>query len=574
MKLRTSYFNATVLSKDITRFFPVWGLYSIVLLLFITQLNGNGPAWTGDDVVAFMNAMLWVNLFYAGVCGCLLYGDLFKPQMCNALHAMPLRREGWLITHFIAGLLFSLVPNVTATLIMSVMLRQHFYLALIWLGAAMLQFLFFFGTAVFSVMCAGNRLGMAAVYLIINWLGAMAYVVAEELYEPLLYGIQFQSEPFQFFSPVFHMTRQDLVSFDIGIQEQGVWGGFYYEAWGYLLVCALIGVVMLALAAVLYHRRKLECTGDFVAWKALKPVFLVIFTLGLAVLLYAMTDLFGTGQAYLFLTTGFVVGFFGGLMLLERTVRIFRKKTILGFVVFLAVLSASLGLTYLDPAGIARYVPETEDIQWMRIYDSSDNYIYEDLDAHCYQITDPTELEAYRQIHRQLLQDEEGKVYAQKHVAAEWSDIRILYKLKDGSTVIRYYYMNPDTPEGAVLKQYLSSYQYLFQTEDWDSVLDRVYSMDISVNHYGENDYKLSSFMISNKADLHKMLEAIQADCSNGTMAQDWVFHPGDNTLGWIYIQLETPETDHIRSLDSIDMYFYPECDNIVSALMEMASEN
>ena len=33
MKLKTSFFNATVLKKDITRFAPVWGIYSVILLL-------------------------------------------------------------------------------------------------------------------------------------------------------------------------------------------------------------------------------------------------------------------------------------------------------------------------------------------------------------------------------------------------------------------------------------------------------------------------------------------------------------------------------------------------------------
>ena len=33
MKLRTSFFNGTVLRKDITRFAPVWGLYSIFTLM-------------------------------------------------------------------------------------------------------------------------------------------------------------------------------------------------------------------------------------------------------------------------------------------------------------------------------------------------------------------------------------------------------------------------------------------------------------------------------------------------------------------------------------------------------------
>ena len=39
MKSRTSFFNFTVLRKDITRYAPVWGLYAIGLLLFLLIPN-------------------------------------------------------------------------------------------------------------------------------------------------------------------------------------------------------------------------------------------------------------------------------------------------------------------------------------------------------------------------------------------------------------------------------------------------------------------------------------------------------------------------------------------------------
>ena len=41
MKLRTSYFNSTVLKKDITRFAPVWGLYTLFMLMVVFLLNEN-----------------------------------------------------------------------------------------------------------------------------------------------------------------------------------------------------------------------------------------------------------------------------------------------------------------------------------------------------------------------------------------------------------------------------------------------------------------------------------------------------------------------------------------------------
>ena len=35
MKLKTSFFNTSVLKKDITRFAPLWGLYTVFMLLVV-----------------------------------------------------------------------------------------------------------------------------------------------------------------------------------------------------------------------------------------------------------------------------------------------------------------------------------------------------------------------------------------------------------------------------------------------------------------------------------------------------------------------------------------------------------
>ena len=109
-----------------------------------------------------MRTMSVVNLIYGGVCANMLFGDLFQSRMCNALHAMPMRRESWFFTHVCAGLLFSLVPNVVTTVFQMVLLGKYFYIAPLWLVVVTGQFLFFFGVGIFAVMCAGNRLGMGA----------------------------------------------------------------------------------------------------------------------------------------------------------------------------------------------------------------------------------------------------------------------------------------------------------------------------------------------------------------------------------------------------------------------------
>jgi len=134
MKLRTSSFK-TALLKDITRFAPAWALYLVGILLLMLSYIGDGRSYVraaeslGDSLM-FMGV---INFLYAGLCAQLMFGDLFHPRMCNALHAMPLRREAWFLSHIIAGLSFSLVPNAVCSLVLLGRLGEYGYITLFWL---------------------------------------------------------------------------------------------------------------------------------------------------------------------------------------------------------------------------------------------------------------------------------------------------------------------------------------------------------------------------------------------------------------------------------------------------------
>lgn len=47
----------------------------------------------------------------------LLFGDLYNSRMCNALHAMPMRRETLFLTNVVSGLLFSMIPTAVMALL-------------------------------------------------------------------------------------------------------------------------------------------------------------------------------------------------------------------------------------------------------------------------------------------------------------------------------------------------------------------------------------------------------------------------------------------------------------------------
>ena len=567
MRSRTSFFNTTVLKKDILRFAPAWGLYTIFLLLIFSTISDFEPARVGNDIADLMTSMAVLNLLYGGICANILFGDLFNPRMCNALHAMPLRREGWFLTHLCTGLLFSLVPNLLGTAVLCVMLGKYYYLALLWLAIMTLQYLFFFGTGTFSVMCAGNRLAMAAVYFIINFISLLAYVLVDQFYEPLLYGIRTESDLFQFFCPTMQ-AAQEYVNFYYDKLLGGVFKGLYWETWYYLFGMAAVGVIAFIGAVLLYRRRRLECAGDFLALRPLEPVFLIICTLGAGVALYGFTMLFGLSGSYAFMLIGIVAGFFVGKMLLERTVKVFRPKVFLGFAAFAVIFIGSLVVTKLDPLRITWYVPETADIEFMRVYRDNDSHIYNDpVDENrtVYQFETPEQIDQFRQIHT-VLQSERD------HKDGELCQVEVMYRLKDGSTVMRYY--NADTRSAVFddLQSYFSTPEYVFCTGNMETYIDSIASVELDLRYdfYMLNDNGANHIALEDPHEVQGLMQAVLLDCEAGNMAQDYVFHPYEDMHLWIFFDTPAPKKiGNVAVLEAgssyRDLMVFSGCENTIA---------
>ena len=528
MKSRISFFNKAIFRKNITRFFPVWVLYTIFLLLILAStVQARTTAIVAREITDFIGPMVWLNLAYGFLCGVLLVGDLFQGRMCNALHALPLRRETWLGTHIVTGILFSLVPNVLVSIVATVLMVDYAYLVLFWLAAATLQFLFFFGTALFAAVCAGSRLGMAAVYGIFHFITALIYALAELFYEPLLYGIRLDSDAFYRLFPVTQLQLSKYVDVDYSPTTLDlVYKGIVGETWIYLGLCAAVGVLFMGLALLVYRRRHLESAGDFLSLRPLQPVFLVLYTLGAGAIIFLFSGLFIGDPDYVFLAVGLVVGFFTGQMLLSRTVNVFRKKNFIRFAILIAAFGLSLGLAKLDPLGITKIVPKTEDVQWATIYSSDYDYYYSEVYKYNnFRITDPEEIDRLQQFHKLLINDRAEKT-------SPGVKVNIFYVRKDGTRLTRYYEIPAQSPLGQQAKTYFSDMRYIFQTNE--PQLLHKHSESVSIDCYeqellekwgfSDSTNGITNITLKDPQKIAGLLDAIAADCRDGNMAQDWAF--------------------------------------------------
>lgn len=550
MKLKTSFFNPTILKKDITRFAPLWGLYTVFMLMYLLLIwaSGMGAHDLMDSLQYLLSGMASLNLCYAGFAALLLYSDLFKSRLCNALHALPLRREGWFLTHLVSGLLFSIIPNLLCAFLGAVMLGQYAYGAAIWLAVMVMEYIVFFGFAVFSVMCAGNGLGAAAVYGLINFLAPLSAWLVCTFYEPLLYGMRVDMAAISRLSPVVLLTDTTFLETEYDrFANKTFLHDIPADAWLLLGICTAVSLVLLALALLLYRKRNLESAGDLISFKPAGPVFLVLYTLCIASVIFFITLEITGALGYVFLVVGLAIGFFTGRMLLEKRVGVFRWKNLLAFGIFVGVFALSMVLTFLDPIGITRYVPKADKVQCVSIspYYSDYSVRYQNCT-----LTETEDIQAIIDLHQQALDLRVGFYSMDTHV-------NICYELKNGTTVVRNY----DLPESEKTQRLLNSFysrpECVLQGQDPQLLLKRVHRITFTpykdfpcaVFLYapGEDIYFEEKFGIGTACVDHPitgsfaedeiavgLMEAILADCEAGTLAQ---WNNTKDTVGYINME-------------------------------------
>lgn len=562
MKSPTSFFNGKALLKDLTRFAPAWGLYGVCLIIGMVLLYEEDSYSFAANLASILLTMPIINCLYALLTAQLLFGDLFRSRMCNALHALPLRREGWFAVHFTAGLLFSLVPTalmagLSVPVLLTTPLEKGPMLALWWFLGTNGQYLFFFGSAVLACFCSGSRFAAAVVYGILQ-LGAMlVYFLISTIYTPLLYGVECRLEGYQLLCPMVELMSGRLIElrWRRDALQQIVTGSFSLTSqWGYLWLCSGVGLVLAGLALVLYRLRKLERAGDFIAVTWLKPVFLTLYCLTTATVFQFARTLYGLhGSGFpVLLFVGLVVGWFTGSMLLARSTRVFSLRSFLGLGALVLLLAGSLGLTRLDPLGVTNRIPELPSVSSITLHEGY-------WGGHRVDLCGQEDLQKARLLHRLSLEEERYKpegfyLSPQGEAVANWQDYdwdelgkrvyyHISYQLESGGQLHRSYSVLSNSRAGALLRELTSKPEYLFGKSGLPQSID-------SIDRFQINSCSVPAPLWKQEV-VQELLKAVEEDCAAGRLAPEHYLHP-------LYIDDEAELCNYgvFLELDGADYFF------------------
>lgn len=441
MKSKTSLFSPGLSRNILSRFWPLWLIYLGVLLVQL-PVAASGYVSQGISARYTMECILQLAVDVAGyaMAASLLsvmavFSYLYSKRSCSLINSLPVRRETAFVTACLTGLLPLLLAELLTWLIAlgvfagSEIVRPEYLNS--WLLIALLSTLASYGFGVFCAMLTGHIMVLPALFLVLNAAVYVLEALVQALLRTLVYGYE-GGVSISCLSPLPYAGKALRVIAEPAadsLEPEHILLGI-----DSLAVYAVVGMLFIVPALLLYRRRKMECVGDVVAIKALEPVFKycasVYAALGLGALLAETMDkALGSGPLSsavlaLMLLLGAALGYYAAEMLLQKSLRVFRSR-MRGLFIVWAVLLLGLTVVEFDLTGYERRVPETAEIQSVALV--NDGRVTEDAES----------IELTRKIHQTAIDNEEHNRQAEST-----SIIYIRYELKDGSSLGRSYWVD------------------------------------------------------------------------------------------------------------------------------------
>ena len=600
----------TLFRKNLTRFWPLWGGASFLgslfpLALLLQLMRGRVDLIEPLSVTEMYYSVLCygvpiLSLLYAILCAMLVWSYLYNSRSVGLMHTLPITRRGVFVTNFLSGMAMMLIPYaIVGTLCVLISLAygvlEPVGLLVTVLGVLGESF-FYFASATLVAFMVGNVFALPAVYFLLHFLAPLLDWLLCLFAGNFIFGLDsYYSGVVEFLSPTVYLVERVNVNCTYEevqvVTELTHTDGYITRLTAVTLenawligVYALVGVVFLALAYVLYARRRSESAGDVVAVGWMKPVF----RFGLAALaallggqaLYALFwDSFQSGSYYdalpmavCMLVAG-TIGYYAASMLLAKSLRVFRGSW-KGLILVAAGCIALCCVLRFDLLGISRRVPEASQVQKVEFYAADNTY-------KLYPGEDDALLEQVRTVHKTIVadqdyvrdyEDSDRRYLAVSDDTMTDTYTRFIYTLNNGLQVERRYSIP------------LTKYR-IKQEGTYDNLLDTLVNsetMKARRLHAGDDRYTIISgdlylessgdyFDLSSR-EAAAVLDAVAKDAAGGTWGDyDWFDQNGNNAYALnLELSFTYPGDYGGTSYDWINITVRPGMDNTVACLKEL----
>ena len=478
MQSKTSCFNGTLFRKNLTRFWPLWGLASFIGALFplavlLDMVHRGRTAFTAAQFTQMyyevVSAVPVIDLVYAALCAMAVWSYLYNARSVGLMHTLPIRREGLFLTNFLSGFSMTLIPYaVTGTLCVIVSLCGGAFDAkglAVTVLAVLGESFFYFSSATFVAFITGNAFAMPPLYALLHFLAVLLDWLISSFAQGFIFGFSTSyTGVVEWLSPTVYLVSRVHPDGQYTEVQQTLADGTSYtdrvltsvdlENFWLVGVYALVGLVLALLALALYRRRRSETAGDVVAVGWLRPVFRYGVA-GLCALLggqllyslfwygFQQGNYYDTLPMVVCLLAAGTIGYYGASMLLAKSLKVFRGSW-KGLAVVLAGCALVCCVLHFDLLGVADRVPEAGQLQTLEVRTADNSYTLtpeQDGDL----------VEQVRTLHQAVVADE---AYIREMESLQYSTLSededpdttftglsLTYVLKSGARVDRWYHL-------------------------------------------------------------------------------------------------------------------------------------
>ena len=601
MQSRTSFFNITLFRKNLTRFWPLWGMASFAGALFplalLLQLMRRENFYMWNDPLSFTEmyynvaayAVPVISLLYAVLCAMMVWSYLYNSRSVGLAHTLPIRREGLFFTNFLSGMAMMLIPYVVIGALCVLVSAVGGCFDLKGLIVTILTVLglsfFYFASATLVAFITGNVFALPAVYFLLHFLAVLLDWLVSTFAQGFLFGLSGgYTGVVEWLSPTVYLENQVWVNstYETITTQTSRLTAVSLENFWLIGVYALVGVVLLVLAWLLYRRRRSESAGDVVAVGWMKPVFR-FGTAALAALLggIALYELFWRnfqdGRYYdvipmlvCMLAAG-AIGYYAASMLLAKSLKVFRGSW-KGMALVAAGCVALCCVLHFDLLGVEDRVPEVSQVKKVHLYTADNNYTF-------YPEEDAELLEQVRTVHQAIVADKdfilngnERQLWALDTGDIEYVSFDVTYELTNGLEVERNYGLTVTRDRMA-------------QAGTYDSLLDSLVNseaMKAKRLHVGDSRYEVSSGYLYleavgehydlNSREAAAILEAVGKDARTGAWGTYNWFENDRRDCYAMSLELSftyTGEEEDLRR-DWIEIYVRPGMDHTIACLKDL----
>ena len=554
MRSETSYFNSPLFRKNLTRFWPVWAVYGLILafILPLQFLVLPSRDYISADalpqrmleqaqrVCSTLNPGVFISFFFGLFAAMAVFSYLFSSRSACMVHSLPLDRRGLFLTNYLSGLSFLVLPNVAVFLLTLAVEVAYGCVVLdqlvTWLLVQSATALFFYSFAVFCAMFTGNLLALPAFYGILNFLAYVVYSLLTELLSSFLYGSWGLDSGLDsvvcWLTPLFQLSAACRWS---QVYTPATGESFYaLEYPNVVAVYAAVGVVLAVLALMIYQRRYVESAGDVVSISIVRPVFKygvalcsgLCFGIGTCVILGFNTEL----AIAAFVLLWAAVGYFVAEMLLRKSFWVWKSWK--GCAVLACLLCLLFVAVKLDWFGYESRIPQPSQVQSVRVHNAPAGAPY---DSAAYgsgiTLTQPEQIQEVIALHQAIVDQRDR----QDEFGDDSIYLTLEYTLTNGQTFRRRYasvlvFQNETDTPGTVTyaaQALLNDRDYvrtLYGLDDHgrerlvEAYLNNLWLED---NRSYQGSYYLDQ---ATGQDLEKLWQAVLLDFDQGTIGVRYLF--------------------------------------------------